>query len=405
MGTLRLGPDKVDVQCRIATYSLSAHADEGQLIGLIETLDPEQVFLVHGDLPARQSLEKALTQRGRIVHLPKAGQTFELQLENRGLFIRPARSDDPRQLYAELAQQRRAAMAGLTSAAGRWLLLMAEPAAPVRCLALQPDHLWIEIAPGLEQAAYPEEVLAVFGVSFPTPAELQPYQPQKSLELGVVLEPNQALAFANGQFPPEARLRKTGYRLDQRILTLTFDFPDAARERFADVLAGLPAATGWTVEVVPETNQNALNALVRELLPPGVTVTKSPAIYREQKKVALTVSVGPSVMKTASVLAEFKAISGWDLDLTFAVLPAAARVLPSLAAQTGERLGINAAYALIKANLAGSTLYRASLKGAQILLSFISPQVGERYGELIAALVEQTGYLLSINPQPNQAAF
>ena len=51
---------KVDVQCHLGTYSLSAHADEGQLISLVETLDPEHVVLVHGDENARASLEKAL---------------------------------------------------------------------------------------------------------------------------------------------------------------------------------------------------------------------------------------------------------------------------------------------------------------------------------------------------------
>ena len=48
-GTIRLGKDKVDLQCRLGTYSLSAHADEGQLISLVETLEPEQILLVHGD--------------------------------------------------------------------------------------------------------------------------------------------------------------------------------------------------------------------------------------------------------------------------------------------------------------------------------------------------------------------
>ena len=78
-GTLRLGKDKVDVQCRLATYSLSAHADSGQLVSFVETLDPTQVFLVHGDEEARTSLAAALRARGRRVRLPRAGQTFGFQ--------------------------------------------------------------------------------------------------------------------------------------------------------------------------------------------------------------------------------------------------------------------------------------------------------------------------------------
>ena len=48
-GALRLGDKKVDVKCRLGTYSLSAHADTGQLVSFVEALDPTQIYLVHGD--------------------------------------------------------------------------------------------------------------------------------------------------------------------------------------------------------------------------------------------------------------------------------------------------------------------------------------------------------------------
>ena len=38
--SLHLGAYKLDVHCHVATYSLSAHADEGQLISLAEAIDP-----------------------------------------------------------------------------------------------------------------------------------------------------------------------------------------------------------------------------------------------------------------------------------------------------------------------------------------------------------------------------
>ncbi|MGE5222950.1 MAG: MBL fold metallo-hydrolase, partial [Omnitrophica WOR_2 bacterium] len=76
-GTLWIGKDKVDVQCRLGTYSLSAHADEGQLISLVETLNPAQVVLVHGDEAARADLAKALEERKRNTYLPGAGQSLE----------------------------------------------------------------------------------------------------------------------------------------------------------------------------------------------------------------------------------------------------------------------------------------------------------------------------------------
>jgi Cft2 family RNA processing exonuclease len=405
-GIIRLGADKINVRCRLATYSLSAHADEAQLISLTETLDPEHVLLVHGDLPARQSLEKAIRQRGRIVHLPEAGQTIELQFEKRARFIHPNPSDDPRRKWGELSRQRHTAMPAYAEAAGKWLLLKTDPATPVRCLAVESDHLWVEIAPGLEQDAYPETILAVFGETHPTPTEMQPYQPKTHVPGNVAMEPNQALAFTNQLFPTEARLRKCGYHLDRYTLTLTFDFPDSASQRYASMVDTLQAATGWAVEINPETNQTTLIGLIRELLPPGAQIVKGPSIHREQKKVSVTVSQPGNDSLISEVSNEFKTISGWELELASA---AGAADRPTTAvvnsvAKTGARLEINAAYNLIKSTLEASTLYRTSLKGDEIMLSFISPQMGERYAEKIAALKEQTGWALSINLQPNQGS-
>jgi uncharacterized protein len=399
-GTIRLGADKVDVQCLVTTYSLSAHADQSQLISLTETLAPEHVFLVHGDAEARTSLETALSARQHIVHLPRAGESFELKFERRVRIIRPDSSADPRRRQAEINQQRREEMSRFAGATGKWLIVKGQVSAPVRCLGVESDHLWVETAPGLEHSVYPEEVLSVMGIEPPDREELAPFAPQSASP--AIMEPNQALAAANAHFPPEARLRKSGYRLADHILTLTFDFPDAARDRYADPIASLGQMSGWQVEVAPETNQSALNSLVREVLPQGWQVVKGPAIHRDQKRVAVTILASEEVSESSQEVCDrFQGISGWELSLAESTRPAPA---PAAYAPAGSRLEINAAYSLIKSVLVGSTLYRTSLKGEEIMLSFISPQVGRRYQEKIAGLAVQTGWHLSISPQPNQGA-
>jgi Cft2 family RNA processing exonuclease len=404
-GSIRLGKDRVDVRCRLATYSLSAHADEGQIVSLAETLDPEQIFLVHGDEAARLSLKTALGQRGRVVHLPRAGQSFEFASAAARLH-KSARPNEFRARQSEIARQRRAAMPGFEQARGKWLLLRGEQAVSVRCLDLAADHLWVEVAPGLEQSIYPEEVLAILGEAAPTAADLAPYR--RSAPAPAVMEPNQALAEANRAFPLAARLRKTGYRLDLHVLTLTFDFPDIARARFAPEIAALQAATGWEIEIAPEANQLALGVLVRELLPAGAAVGKGPAIHRQEKRVA--VILAPSSPEQRQALAadrarlseQFRALSGYGLEIKLAEAPAPTPVpTPGPAANRWE---INAAYAAIRAALEGSSLYRTSLKDGEIMLSFISRRVGERYQETIAALEQEIGWPLRINPQPNQGA-
>lgn len=395
-GSIRLGKDKVDVQCRLGTYSLSAHADEAQLISLTETLNPEHVFLVHGDASARESLEKALSQRGRIVHLPRAGQTVELKVERKSRFQKPDSTDDPRAHWNELSRQRREKMSEFADAVGKWILIKGDDAAAGLCLALESDHLWLEVAPGLGQSVYPESVLAVLGET--PPADLSALQPRPVRT--TIMEPNQAMAVANGTFPSAARLRKSGYRLADHVLTLTFDFPDAAGEHYADLISALREETGWQVEITPETNQAALNALVRELQPKGWQIVKGPAIHRDQKYVA--VSLAPFSFLNGDIdeiCDQFYEISGWKLDVTEGSQPASVSAIPN-----GGQMEINAAYAHIKSALEGSTLYRTSLKGDEIVLSFISRQVAERYQEQLNVLASQTGWRLVVNPQPNQGA-
>jgi Cft2 family RNA processing exonuclease len=470
-GALWLGKDKVDVQCRLGSYSLSAHADEGQLISLVETLNPEHVVLVHGDETARGSLARALEERKRITHLPKAGQTLTFSFETARAAI--ARSSaklgpldatalwrevagtaggyfslkelarawwgdafeqpqldelaaalalddlyfavDPRRegvyrarhpAQVEAAQLRRERMPALGHLPGQWLSLRraGSSAVLVRCVSLGRDHFLVETDEGEWEQAWPEDLLEVYGAERPDESVL----PAPISSPGAAgMEPNQALALARQKLPPESRLRKAGYRLDQHTLVLTFDFPTAAVERYASEIAALETETGWKVEIPPEANQNALFALAAEVLPPGWKVIKGPALHRQERRVALTAVPAPgrAAPGVEQARRRFREESGFDLDLavTAAPHPAPLHAQP-LPGTPGAPWEINAAYASIRAGLEGSSLYRTSLKDGEILLSFISPQVGERYREQIEQLEKQVGWRLRIHPQSNQGA-
>ena len=497
-GALQLRQDRLEVRCRLATYSLSAHADEAQLVSLVETLDPAQVFLVHGDEAARRSLAHALQSRGRLVHLPRAGQAFDLRFAaslpvaalrgigaDRPLHLRrlweavSQVASDAAPVYltltelamawwgdkpapqhlqtlgaalaqdslyfaadaqrahvfrvrsagqVQLGERRREQMARYADAAGQWLLVKAPDGQPavVRCVGWAPDHLQATPLPD-DQARWdddtplvtiwPEDVVGLLGAGDEPPINLAaqlaaklPRTPQ-----AVTLEPNQALVFARQQFPPAARLRKTGYRLAERVLVLTFDFPDVAQAAYADLIAAVEKASGWVVEVAPEAQQGALATLATELLPAGWKIVKGPSIHREQRRVAVTVAAtaadasptaGGSTELSEVLAARFAEMSGYQLDVTLTA-PVEATAPPAANPPVGRAPApweINAAYAAIRAALADSTLYRVGLRGDDILLSFISATVGERYQTQICELQARIGWKLTINPQPNQGA-
>jgi Cft2 family RNA processing exonuclease/dsRNA-specific ribonuclease len=58
---LRLGEQVHEVRCQLETYGLSAHADRMQMVGLLESLRPHTVVLVHSDRAAKAELARGLS--------------------------------------------------------------------------------------------------------------------------------------------------------------------------------------------------------------------------------------------------------------------------------------------------------------------------------------------------------
>ncbi|RPI99511.1 MAG: MBL fold metallo-hydrolase, partial [Chloroflexi bacterium] len=80
---LRLDNETVSLRCALGSYSLSAHADEGELVSIAERLGAPEIMLVHGDPGARHSLATNLRQREKHVQTPRIGQTIEFSFSRR----------------------------------------------------------------------------------------------------------------------------------------------------------------------------------------------------------------------------------------------------------------------------------------------------------------------------------
>ncbi len=519
-GTLKLGADKVDVRCQVGSYSLSAHADEAQLLSLVEVLNPGQVLLVHGDDPARESLAAALRQRQRLVYLPRSGQSFSWTRSANVLRKRPkglgaGRPLDLRSLWLavgdpgggtfsaadlslawwgtedredelavaleqddlyffthpnwpgfyqartreglELSLKRREQLAAMPWLRGQTVILR-EPGGTVRLARVAEVGTDFILVEGDPSHHGPEEAVEILGPEAVDSAEVERLAGQiqarellpdeqahalgelisrlnlpalrdqgddrlvvraaialallradaertdagyiltQAARMAGLMEPNQALALVRELFPPEAGLRKAGYQRAGGTITLTFDFPDRAAERYGEAIAQIEPRTGWRPQVNPELNQQALVELIQRLLPSGRQVAKAPAVHRERREVELTVyGAGEKLDRMAE---EFSRETGYALLVTIIQAPGAP---PSAApAVQGERWEINAAYAEIRRALAGSTLYKTSLKGDRIVLSFISAQVGQRRRAQLTELEGRIGWPLEINQNPNQ---
>jgi uncharacterized protein len=74
---INVGGKRHEVHCQVATYSLSAHADENELTHYANRLTPQITYLVHGDGGARERMAELLKERNLRVELPRVGQTVE----------------------------------------------------------------------------------------------------------------------------------------------------------------------------------------------------------------------------------------------------------------------------------------------------------------------------------------
>ena len=73
--------EPTSVKCKVKKYSLSAHADSQELLGLVEKVQPRTLFLVHGDAEARGELFKSVGKACPVVDakLPENGQAYPLK--------------------------------------------------------------------------------------------------------------------------------------------------------------------------------------------------------------------------------------------------------------------------------------------------------------------------------------
>lgn len=537
--TLKIDNATVKVRCQIDTYSLSAHADEMELLSFAEALKADDIMLVHGDPGARHSLATALRQRGKSVSTPRIGQSkilhykakpwavgalkagsqtgaidlFRLWESLKGqagdffslrelaqiwwgaadriaemqaalesdkniYFIPSWRSRKSYTVKSEeqvkRSQRSRAIMLANPDIVGKLIVMrnsngqvrlgVVREAAIDRFTAIVHHQrgtahpadalLWVigdwkktndkkgvrgNLANLMQQARRCKDRLLPFSRRQRLVQAAKPVLPESLLpdvlpagmdrqlaltaivaalgEDGATLEPegllphrafehgpmeqNQARDLALQLIPPAAHLRKVGMDIHRKRLTLTFDFPATVPNRFGKQLEQLVEQTGWDIHIKPAVNQLALGIAAEELLPDGVSIQKGPAYHLNKAEVHLELR-HISDAQAKELRQRYRQITGFDLIVSNKTSAPAADDRLAGAEGLGERMEINAAYGLIRSRLKGSSLTRTSLRQGQIVLSFISPQVGERYIEQIRELAQETGYSLSIHPHPNQ---
>ena len=390
---IQLGERVLPVVAKIEKYNLSAHADRGELIGLAHVLAPKKLFLVHGEPTVTEELAKNLQAEiwGQ-VEVPSNGQIIEPELH------KPRKQKQ----QLKLPSLQKGQPPGEEELELLWEHLLDHdhtfPTSPQQLLLI-----W-QGSSSQDEARELGSLLAhspYFQQDPKRPFLFSPLPPEKieQKQEDGPLEMNQMLALVDEYFPPQSGLYKKGARLEEGQVILTFKFPRLAREQYKTQFAQFASVTGWEVELNENTNLQAAQEVLRGLLPSSVQLLKF-SYFPEEDSFRAQVSGEVS----GEIALDFLQMTGHALSIEY-------KQQQELKIQsTTEPLEQNQALALIEQAFLGEKYppHKKSLKqdedGRYIELSFITPQVGAGYRELLDKLECQTLWRLKLGSSVNQLA-
>jgi Cft2 family RNA processing exonuclease len=403
---LTLNGQRVHVGCRVETYSLSAHADGGELASLVRRLAPQSVYLVHGNADARSSLASDLdVYLPEGAHLPENGGTYAVQVVNKR-----------RRRYGRLVRMR-----GLSG--GR--IADRDALTEVRAYVLKTGMKGPFRAQDLAEVWYGSERMDLakleafkamldgeqpsFEIEYRRPYLYHAAGDEDAEAASGPMEVNEARARMLSSFPPEAGLFKCSAYPEAGLYELAFNFPDVIAARYGDRIRGLELETKWKIRLRETPHQGRLAEAAVDLLPSGVTALKAPALRMEKKEVTVEVAA-PECMETNwDALAEaaakrFAVETGYVLTL----VRKDREIVRKTRKGPPEAWEINRAYAEIRRIFENRphVPYKVGLKsdasGLYIEAAFISAGVGERYLEVLNGISKEIGWPIRIRQSANQ---
>jgi Cft2 family RNA processing exonuclease len=435
-GTLEVGGQSVPVRCHFGRYSLSAHADGGELAGMVSALKPRSVALVHGDGDARGELAQRL-ERLTSVLLPTEGQQLDITpgsaravggrrqqkprrrnvseptvLSGEGIGAgAPLQPDDLPRLWQTISDHSGEQVASVRELALAWYGSQADPAADdaVRA-ALETDQRFFVPHPDLPdmvRVRAPAEVDA--GV-------LAPEQPERHLRPGALLLlrlygdrllPALCLdvrAEVIRAYTPAGEGQRTRFpRANVCAVVGTWpDYPVADAAAARDALADLHrAAQQWQrqrpLRTLVEPLEGGRSYSMDEL---WEQVGAAPDDLVARLAVAMLLNANPDVVQPeddASVLPQrtrYRVLSGETM-------------IQALKA-SDPRPDQTAILATIERHIGNPPdLYRRSVNpetGAVTLAFHFPVRAQQQYAEALAAAAAEAGVTVELSPRPHQGA-
>jgi hypothetical protein len=423
----------LEVKCGVEKYALSAHADCNEIAGLIEAINPREVVLVHGEGQSRESLRDLLRRQGsryRPIHLPRTGDALSFGAARR-----------VSQTESAIPQPAIGAGEALDASGLRRLAQQLRERGDEGKLFGETEllDLWYGER-GWDEEQYGELIRFLDdSEDFRRPKArphryrlLQPEEKEAPEGAVVFATPQDVLSRVENLLPAETGLYHKGYDIATHTLRLMFEFPDVARERYAERLKEIVAGTGWTYTINDKPHQGRLVEIALECL--QARMLRAPAVHLETKEVAMKLDALPDESTVDAAMTAFHERTGWRLRLQTpraAITPVAGASAPEAAqaptsqnarpriieesglefrpATGGRPLSEKTATAEIEEafSLAPETWrpsrvkLKTDEKGDYLELAFLTPELGLRQSRTMQAMADATGRRLRIRPHLN----
>ena len=406
---IKLDGTMVTVHCQVECVGLSAHADQQEIVGLVDKLTPRHIVLVHGDSDAlsQLSLELAKDYR-RCIYTPILGESVEINLRTKR-----------KQLKFEMqySMQKEEPLSGKNEKL-LWEYWN-EHYEQMFLTIEQVGFVWYG------RKALSEEVLQELSISLQNsayfknnPRRLFQYQCCTVEEVEEALQPKQITQQELEEILQSLLAgwdyKKIGYHMKDEKVVVSFDFPYVVgRKAFSLIADSFQQQTGFVLELSEATNHNACQSLLLQLF--GERYVKYSYFQDKQQ---YSVSLNENTAEDQQLAEQFTKQTGLSLVIADHGV-ATVGTLPEITNEKKAELfvpehGMEPVEQNLMLSCVDSTFseevdapYKKSIKtdciGKVVELCFISPNVGHRYEEQIQSIANQTGWRFRISKQPNQA--
>ncbi len=400
---LKIDGRTIPLRCGIGRYGLSAHADRGEILGLMQRVTPRQVFLVHGDPANISPLARQMQQeiRGR-VHIPVNGEEYDIPVHNPRKQLQLGASITP--LHRAIAELNESTITDL------WEAVYGSSGIDQGYTAEELLYWWSGQTTPSEQQVRDFVVLlnsaSCFVVNTRKLFLYHPLDPEEQKTVRQGMEMNDALAHMRARFPDAAGLYKIGAHQGQRAVVLCFHFPLFAQEVYAQEIAEIPSTTGWTVKLNAQCHLQAAEDLAISLLPRNWGYQKF-AYHPSEQCFRLWVMEFPP--DADQIEQEFQEKTRMQLLLVSADMAKPRLDFDAILPRTKNKpMEQNQALNYIDEVLRFHAIscYKKGCKRAgdhaYMEITFISPQIAQGYGEIVQSIADDIGWQLVVGKNPNQ---